>query len=111
MRVVLDTNIVLSALLFRKGHLAWLRTAWVNYCLKHATYCQPVNESIKERAQQLSQLSIQGMDAFHLACAETMKCDYFLTVDDRLIKRYKGSLQVKNPVELILLLETNNDDR
>jgi len=56
-------------------------------------------------------LSIQGMDAFHLACAETMKCDYFLTVDDRLIRRYKGSLQVKNPVELILLLETNSDDR
>lgn len=28
MRVVLDTNIVLSALLFRKGNLAWLRTAW-----------------------------------------------------------------------------------
>jgi len=87
------------------------RQQWVNYCLKHATYCQSVNESIKERAQQLSQLSIQGMDAFHLACAETMKCDYFLTVDDRLIKRYKGSLQVKNPVELILLLETNSDDR
>ena len=28
MRVVLDTNIVLSTLLFRKGHLAWLQTAW-----------------------------------------------------------------------------------
>jgi len=52
MRVVLDTNIVLSALLFRKGHLAWLRTAWVNYCLKHATYCQPVNESIRASAYE-----------------------------------------------------------
>lgn len=27
-RVVLDTNVVLSALLFAKGRLAWLRAAW-----------------------------------------------------------------------------------
>lgn len=27
-RVVLDTNIVLSALVFDRGHLAWLRRAW-----------------------------------------------------------------------------------
>jgi len=87
------------------------RQQWVNYCLNHATHCQLVDESIKERAEQLSLLNIRGMDAFHLACAEAMQCDYFLTVDDRLMKRYKGLLQVKNPVELILLLETNSDDR
>ncbi len=28
MRVVLDTNVVISALLFRAGRLAWLREAW-----------------------------------------------------------------------------------
>ena len=28
MRVVLDTNVVLSALLFEDGRLAWLRDAW-----------------------------------------------------------------------------------
>lgn len=28
MRVVLDTNVVLSALLFRTGRLAWIREAW-----------------------------------------------------------------------------------
>ena len=27
-RVVLDTNVVVSALLFANGHLAWLREAW-----------------------------------------------------------------------------------
>jgi putative PIN family toxin of toxin-antitoxin system len=27
-RVVFDTNVVLSALLFPRGHLAWLRTHW-----------------------------------------------------------------------------------
>ena len=28
LRVVLDTNVVVSALLFRSGRLAWLREAW-----------------------------------------------------------------------------------
>ena len=27
-RVVLDTNVVLSVLVFREGRLAWLREAW-----------------------------------------------------------------------------------
>jgi uncharacterized protein len=27
-RAVIDTNVVLSALLFEKGHVAWLRAAW-----------------------------------------------------------------------------------
>lgn len=30
MRVVLDTNVVLSALLFQRGHLAWLRGHWTH---------------------------------------------------------------------------------
>ena len=28
LRVVLDTNVVVSALLFERGSLAWIRTAW-----------------------------------------------------------------------------------
>ena len=32
-RVVLDTNTLLSALLFRQGRLAWLRTAWATSLL------------------------------------------------------------------------------
>jgi len=30
LRVVIDTNIVLSALLFKKGRLSWIRHAWQN---------------------------------------------------------------------------------
>ncbi len=34
MRVVLDTNVVLSALLFRRGHLIWLRELWTRSTVK-----------------------------------------------------------------------------
>ena len=30
MRVVLDTNVVVSASLFTKGHLTWIRESWAN---------------------------------------------------------------------------------
>lgn len=30
MRVVLDTNILISALVFHSGHLIWIRQAWIN---------------------------------------------------------------------------------
>ena len=33
-RLVLDTNVVLSALLFHAGALAWLRAAWRSDCLR-----------------------------------------------------------------------------
>jgi hypothetical protein len=51
------------------------------------------------------------MDALHIACAEAMDCDYFLSCDDRLLKRYKDHLlEVKNPVEFIFLLTGKNDE-
>jgi len=41
----------------------------------------------------------------YVACAEFMESDYFLTSDDRLLKRCKSNiLQVKNPVEFIFII-------
>ena len=38
-----------------------------------------------------------------MACAESGKVDYFLTCDDKVVKRYKGrEMVVCNPVEFIL---------
>jgi len=35
-RVVIDTNVVLSALLFEKGRVAWMRDAWAR------SLCRPL---------------------------------------------------------------------
>ncbi|MDR2732089.1 MAG: hypothetical protein LBB36_02605 [Fibromonadaceae bacterium] len=43
-------------------------------------------------------------DATHLACAIKAECDYFLTTDDRLIKRYNDNeIIICNPITFLQL--------
>ncbi|MDR2239087.1 MAG: putative toxin-antitoxin system toxin component, PIN family [Zoogloeaceae bacterium] len=46
-RVVLDTNIVLSALLFDTGRLAWVRHAWQHRQLQPLVCAETVNELLR----------------------------------------------------------------
>jgi hypothetical protein len=80
------------------------RQQWVNRCLQLARFYQLVNEEIRVRAQQLETEGLGSIDALHLACAEATETGYFLSVDDRLIRRYQGELQVLNPVNFILAI-------
>ena len=55
------------------------------------------------RAKELEILGFGAMDALHLACAETLKVDVFLTVDARLVnkgRKHKNILEIRveNPV-------------
>jgi predicted nucleic acid-binding protein len=67
------------------------------------------NEAIRELAEGLSDVyQIRGRDALHLASAELASCNYFVTCDDRLVRRgqqlrEKGVLTVRvvNPVDLL----------
>lgn len=45
------------------------------------------SEKIQKSAEQFENGGIMGMDALHLACAETAKAEYFITCDDALLKR------------------------
>lgn len=78
------------------------RQAFVNLCLQKATYIQPVNETILARAQEIEKEQIKGLDALHLACAEEIKVDYFLTCDDKILKKYKGIAILQNPADFIV---------
>ena len=42
------------------------------------------------------------MDALHGACAEQAGVGYFLTCDDRVIRKYKGEMKVINPIGFVL---------
>ncbi|MCK4392919.1 PIN domain-containing protein [Candidatus Bipolaricaulota bacterium] len=86
------------------------RKAWVSFYLSLATDYQESNESIRKRAEGLENQGLAPVDALHLACAEESKAEYFITCDDRIIKRYqREGLKVMNPVNFVIS-EVIDDD-
>ena len=72
-----------------------------------------VKDSLAKRAQEIEGLGVKGLDALHLACAERLKVGYFVTCDDRIIRKYTGKVVAINPVELtmyVLQQEAENAD-
>lgn len=51
------------------------------------------NHEILNTAISIQQIGIQKIDSLHLACAIFLRCDYFLTTDDKILLR---SGQIKN---------------
>ena len=79
-----------------------IQKQWVNRCLDLATFCQKVNDKIRNRATMLEKEGLKPIDALHVACAEAAGSGHFLTCDDRVIRRYKGEMKVLNPVDFVL---------
>jgi len=55
---------------------------------------------------------LEPVDALHLACAEEAKAEYFITCDDRIIKKYRGeTLKAMNPVSFVMseVIENGKD--
>ena len=50
---------------------------------------------------EITDLTILATDALHLASAEKSGVDYFVTCDDRIIKKYSGKIKVINPVGFV----------
>lgn len=70
---------------------------------------QDVNEAIQDRAKQLEHNGLKAVDELHIACAEAVNSDHFITCDKRLINRCVGlMMKVLNPVEFVL--ETSSND-
>ena len=73
LRAVLDTNVVLSALLFRVGRLAWLRTAWQTRRFEPLADGETVRELVRVLAYpkfQLDQEEIEIMLSGYLPYVE-----------------------------------------
>ena len=66
------------------------RKTWVSSYLSLAAEYQESDESTRIRAQGLGSQGLASVDALHLACAEKAGAGYFITCDDRIIKRTEG---------------------
>ena len=79
------------------------RRIFVASVLAHAKVIQTINPTLLHRAQQIeSTNAISGLDALHLACAEKLKCGYFITCDDKIVRRYQGAVQAINPIQFTI---------
>ncbi len=60
--------------------------------------------SILSQANRISRKGVASKDALHVACAMSAGCEYFVTTDDRIIKRLKtlAGIKVINPVEFVV---------
>ncbi len=86
------------------------RRVFVSSVLARAKVIQTVSPTLLNRAQQIeSSNGISGLDALHLACAEKLKCGYFITCDDRIVRRYTGLVKAINPVQFTVDLLKEKD--
>ena len=61
---------------------------------------------VEENADTIMQSGIKAKDALHIACAIEAMCDYFITTDDGILKKYRnGEIIVCSPIEFINILE------
>ena len=61
------------------------------------------NEEIVDIATRVSQHGIKKMDSLHIACAITAEADYFLTTDDKILKRAMSfqDIRITDPIGFI----------
>jgi predicted nucleic acid-binding protein len=62
------------------------------------------SERLESRAAEIERMAFMAMDALHIACAETVRADAFITCDDLLLR--KGTVNKdKLKVKIIGLME------
>ena len=85
------------------------RRTYVQQLSRICSHSIKPNDSVRQRGERIAEkCGIQGRDALHIACAESVACEYMVTCDDRLIKQAercneKGLLKIRviNPIDLL----------
>ena len=63
-------------------------------------------EKIEAKAAEIMEYSIKNKDSIHIASAIEAGCDFFITTDDDLGKKYTGNeIIICSPVDFIKILE------
>ena len=76
------------------------RRSWVAGFLSQAAVNCVVTPGVEGRGAQLEALGLDAVDALHVAAAESMAVDYFITCDDRLLARAAcAKVAVVDPLE------------
>ncbi len=60
--------------------------------------------AILKRMNEILETGIKPLDALHIACAEALNCEYFLTVDKGILKKAKtiSGIDILSPVDFVI---------
>ena len=78
---------------------------------RHAIlYVDPNQASMIEKsAERIQTQNIKNKDAIHIACAIDGQCDYFITTDDGILKKFKEkSIMVCSPIDFVTIFEADD---
>jgi predicted nucleic acid-binding protein len=62
------------------------------------------SDEIVAMAKKIMTTGVKAADALHVACAIAGNCDYFITVDKRLLKYHDERIIVCNPIEFFNII-------
>ncbi len=75
------------------------RKRFVEKVMQHTVVYQNYTEEIQKRAMILGQeFGLKPLDALHVASAEVVQVDFFITCDYALVRHYRGSMRIVTPL-------------
>ncbi|MBR1439345.1 MAG: hypothetical protein IJ587_12510 [Synergistaceae bacterium] len=80
-----------------------------NFCSYYVPFTR--EKILQEKITEIMSFNISFKDAVHVACAIYAECDYLITTDIRLQRRYKGTeIKIVNPLEFIVITEEKGEN-
>ena len=99
-----------SLLDFENSQNPWpLRRDAVARWLDLAKLVQRLTAEVEQRGAELRGLGLGAIDALHLACAEAVGADVFVTCDDQVRRRYSGKLCTLLPADCATVFQEASD--
>jgi len=66
-------------------------------------------DEVEKLANDIVKQGLKSKDALHIACAIIGKCNYFLTTDKEILKKYKSEkILVYSPITFLTISEVSN---
>lgn len=62
-------------------------------------------DDVEKQAAEIMKTGVKYYDACHVASAILAECDYFITVDKRLLKFHSDKVRVVNPIQFVMETE------
>ena len=75
-----------------------------NAVIRFAKYADEIvipSESIMIEARKLQSMGLKKFDSLHVACAKQARCHFFLTVDDKLLKKKVDGIDIADPIHFL----------